>query len=178
MRQRRTLLGLTAAALVLAAGAHAGRAMAYFTDCVSASGSASVSLEFPDTEIEEEKGIWTKIVTVKNTGKCDCFIRVRAYAADGRTDENQWILGEGWIRGADGYYYYRHPLGGSESEDPGREKQTTSLEIKVTEPADGDTEDFNVIVVNEHTFVSYDADGNPDWRLSWGLPAADQEKGE
>lgn len=156
--------GLAAIALALTVSAHAGRTLAYFTDYVSASGSAAVSLSFPDTEIHEKVENWTKIVTVENTGDCDCYVRVRAYAGSSRTVA--YIPENGWVDGSDGYYYYDTPLA------PG--EVTESFKIQVPKPAENDTEEFNVIVVSEHTFVLYDEDGAPDWKLSF----EDAKKGE
>ena len=66
VRNKKTLC-LAAAALILTCSAASGKALAYFTDYVSASGNAPVSMGFTDTEIEEKVSNWTKTVTVKNT---------------------------------------------------------------------------------------------------------------
>lgn len=156
--QNKKILCLAAAALVLSAGVSAERAMAYFTDQVSASGSASVRLSLPDTELEEEVKEGIKYVKVKNTGDCDCYVRVQAYAGEGRIKD--WNPGEGWEKGrSDEYYYYSVPLSSGDV--------TSSLDIVVSLPEGEDPDTFNVIVVSEHTPVLYDADGVPDRVLSW-----------
>lgn len=157
MRKKRIRGSLCLTAVVLVLTADTGRAIAYFTDYVSASGGASIVLRIPDTEIHEEVFDWTKTVTIENTGECDCYVRVRAYAGSGRT--MTYTSDGGWTDGGDDSYYYELPLAPGELSAP--------LKIAVPRPAQEDTEDFNVIVVSEHTMVLYDADGVPDRALSW-----------
>lgn len=161
---------LTAAACLLAGGAASGRALAYFTDYAEASGSASVSLGFPNTEIEEEVSSWTKNVIIRNTGDCDCYVRVAAYA--GRELSFRWEGETGWAPGGGGYYYYGKPLAPGEASEP--------LLIGIEAPGTEDTEDFNVIVVSEHTQVLWGEDGEPAPGLSWetGGRAAGEPEGE
>ena len=168
----RTRLGLAAAACLLAGSAASGRALAYFTDYVEASGSAPVALSFPNTEIEEEVSNWTKHVVVRNTGDCDCYVRVAAYAGRELSFRSE---GEtGWTPGEGGYYYYGKPLAPGEASD--------ALLIGITAPGAEDTDDFNVIVVSEHTQALWGEDGEPAPGLSWeagGNAAGEaQESGE
>lgn len=156
--KNKKMICLTAAALVLTAGVSTGRALAYFTTYASASGGAALSLGFTTIEPGEEfdETNWTKHVTVTNTGEYDCYVRARAYAGDSYTLE--YPVSDGWSRGDDGYWYYGRilPAGGT----------TGELLVKIDRPEDA-SEEFNVIVVQEHTAVLYDAEGNPyaDWTL-------------
>lgn len=156
--KNKKMICLTAAALVLTAGVSTGRALAYFTTYASASGGGTLSLGFtttiPDEEFDPEN--WTKHVMVENTGEYDCYVRARAYAGDSCTLE--YPVSEGWSRGDDGYWYYGQilPAGG----------KTSELLVKIERPKES-TEEFNVIVIQEHTPVCYMEDGTPyaDWNL-------------
>lgn len=170
VRNKKTLC-LAAAALILTCSAASGKALAYFTDYVSASGNAPVSMGFTDTEIEEKVSNWTKTVTVKNTGDYACFVRVRAFAQGDRALEYT-SDGDGWMNGEDGYYYYKVPVAPKGiTEDP--------LKIRIERPGDEETEDIKVIVVEEHALLFYNEEGMPDLSLSWKSPSrTETENGE
>lgn len=149
---------LVAAAFMLTAGVSAGQAMAYFTAYTEASGEAAVRLDFPTTTTTETVSSWTKHVTIENTGKTDCYVRVRAFAGEeiaaGLTYTDE---ADRWSPGADGYYYYSEILA------PG--EKSSELLIKIDQK--DKKEDFNVIVVQECTPVLYDEAGQPyyDWNI-------------
>lgn len=152
MRREKKILGLTAAAFLLAAGACAEPALAYFTTHVSASGGHELQLNFTTTVPEEEMRPWEKVLSVKNTGTEDCYVRVSAFA--GEDIGLNWAADGNWSDGGDGYWYYKSPLA------PGDAAEGISVKIDK-----GDREDaFNVIVVQECALVSYGEDGAP---LGW-----------
>ena len=163
--KKKTLV-LGAAALLLTAGASAGRAMAYFTTYAEAQGSAPLSLGFTRTEIEETVQNQAKYITVVNTGECDAFVRARLFAGGGYEDGLVFreAESEGWTPGEDGYYYYTAIL------PPGEKTGPLCVGVDWKDQEGGfntDREDFNVIVVQESAGVYYDEDGNPacNWEV-------------
>ena len=160
---RKEALLLTALALLLTAGLGVQSAVSYFTTYVTARGEYPVFLN-RQTEIREEVSDWTKHVVIENTGEADCFIRVRAFC--GSQYALVFTAGEGWNQAQDGWWYYQAVLA------PG--EQTTQLQIVITGVPAGDTDpqDFQVVVVQEHTAVLYTPDGSPypDWNLTANLP--------
>lgn len=149
MRREKKILGLTAAAFLLAAGACAEPALAYFTTHVSASGGHELRLNFTTTVPKEKVENWEKILSVENTGTQDCWVRVRAFAGEGIG--LTWTADGNWTDGGDGYWYCRTPLA------PGGTAEGISVKIEKGEREDA----FNVIVVQECAPVSYGADGAP-----------------
>lgn len=150
------IFSLAAAALVLTAGVSAGKAMAYFTTYAEASGGAVLELGSTTTVPKEEVVDWVKHVTIENTGDYECYVRVRAYA--GEAYKLQYILGD-WRDGGDGYYYYDKPL---------QPKETTS-ELQIAIDKGTSTDEFNVIVVQEHTPVRYNENGPyAQWTVASG----------
>ena len=160
---RKEALLLTALALLLTAGVGIQSAVSYFTTYVTARGEYPIFLN-RQTEIREEVSDWTKHVVIVNTGEAECFIRVRAFCSSQYALE--YTAGEGWISGDDGWWYYQPVL------NPG--EQTSRLQIAITGVPAGDTDpqDFQVVVVQEHTAVLYTPDGSayPDWDLTANLP--------
>ena len=71
---------LAAAALLLAGGAGAGQAMAYFTTYVTAAGGHPVTLGY-ETQIEEDVEDMTKHIVIANTGESACYVRVKVFGA-------------------------------------------------------------------------------------------------
>ena len=167
-------LCLAAAALTLTAGLSVGSAMAYFTTYATASGGGTVSLG-STTIIPEEKVVnMEKRISVKNTGDYECFVRVKVLAGDKYKDglvftpdaEGTWSLGD------DGYYYCKEVIAA------GASSKTFSVKINVNSE---DTDDFNVIVVQECTTALYKEDGTPyaDWdRIADTSEEAFDGKGE
>ena len=146
---------LGAAAIVMAGSLTAQSAMAYFTTYVKAKGGYEITLG-SETEIEEKVKDMTKEITISNTGKTDCYVRVKVFCgsqldikfsgAVNDKGEDYWTLGD------DGYWYYSEilPTGG----------KSEVLNAKIEVPEDyKDT--FNVVVVQECTPVTYDENGNP-----------------
>ncbi len=152
---------LGAAALILTVGVSTGRALAYFTTYASASGGATLDLGSTTTVPDEtfDETTWTKHVTIRNTGAYDCYVRARAYA--GSSYELEYPDADGWTRQADGYWYYDQILPAGE--------ETAELLVRIQRP-EAAAEEFNVIVVQEHTAVCYREDGTPyaDWNLKAG----------
>ena len=156
---RKEALLLTALAVLLAAGSSVSSALSYFTTYTSARGEYPIFLN-RQTEILEEVSDWTKHVVIENTGEADCFIRVRAFCGSQYT--LVFTAGEGWNQAQDGWWYYAPVLA------PGQ--QTARLKIAITGvPTDeSEPQDFQVVVVQEHTAVLYTPEGiaYPDWNLS------------
>ena len=69
---------LGAAAIVMAGSLTAQSAMAYFTTYVKAKGGYEITLG-SETEIEEKVKDMTKEITISNTGKTDCYVRVKVF---------------------------------------------------------------------------------------------------
>ena len=160
------ILSLAAAALVLTAGVSAGKAMAYFTTYAEASGSAVLNLGTTTTIPDEEVKDWVKHVTIENTGEYECYVRARAYA--GAEYNLDYITGD-WRDGGDGWYYYATPL------QPG--ERTSELQIKIDKG--NAAEEFNVIVVQEHTPVRYNEDGPyAQWTAAAGTESGSTEQPE
>ena len=162
--KNKKFLALLAVTACLVAAVSVKPAMAYFTDMAFATGAVPVVMGNTPTDLEEELENMVKILTIKNTGNHDCF--VRAIAIYGGMCEVEMIAdkSEGWSRGSDGYYYYGKIVKPGETASP--------LQLKVTPVAQADEmgqkvapEQFNVIISQEATQVHYDKDGNPfaDW---------------
>lgn len=156
---------LGVAAIVMAGSLTAQSAMAYFTTYVKAKGGYEITLG-SETEIEEKVKDMTKEITISNTGKTDCYVRVKVFCGSqldikfsGAVDNKG---NDYWTLGDDGYWYYKDVLpAGSKSE---------VLKAKIEVPEDyKDT--FNVVVVQECTPVQYNADGTAvdpakaDWNV-------------
>ena len=176
---KKRTLWLASAAMILAAGAGTGRAMAYFTTYALASGGGTLALGVPRTDITEEVVDGEKQVSIQNVGDYDCYVRLRAFAGNEYT--LNYSYSENWEAGADGYYYYRPVL------TPGSAADQMNIGISALKealPEDGTLPaDFNVIVVQEYTPVLYDEEGNPyaDWNMteeSVTIPVQEEREGE
>lgn len=145
---------LAAAALLLAGGAGAGQAMAYFTTYVTAAGGHPVTLGY-ETQIEEDVENMTKHIVIANTGESACYVRVKVFG--GSQFPVAFRPEGGWSQGEDGYWYYEDVL-------PVGEKTTTLL-AAIEDIPEGYEETFNIIVVQECTPALYHEDGAPyaDW---------------
>ena len=194
MKNKKMLAIAFTAALLLPVCAGIGRAYAYFTDHVAASGGGYVmEIGKPDTELKETFGSWTKHVTVKNTGEIPVYVRVKAFC--GNEYHLEFKENGNWKAGDDGYYYY---IGESDSgagvlkvqeETPPNLDIEIRLNQKGTDengkeyylpiPGNPDNQgnpaenrvDFNVVVVCERTPLQYDENGDllapdaADWEL-------------
>ncbi|SDB34702.1 hypothetical protein SAMN02910298_01693 [Pseudobutyrivibrio sp. YE44] len=135
--------------------------IAYFTDTALAEGAFLVNISDGTPEIEEKVTDMTKLVTIKNTGSYDIFVRCKAIYPETRCTVT-FQTTEGWSDGGDGYYYYAGAIA------PG---ETTPAETPLTllvSPIPGTSGDFNVIIVQEATKAIYKTvDGvdvpDPDW---------------
>lgn len=162
---------LIAAAVTLTASLSVGSALAYFTTYCTAEGSYTLDMGFPETDIDEDVYENGKNITITNTGKYDCYVRVMVYAPD--KIMKQVEAEEGWTKGegTDDYWYYTEVLS---------PKETTSMirfTYELPKPGDGtapDTrpEDINIVVVHECVPVLYDEDGIPDRDESWNNTAS------
>lgn len=150
---------LASAALALTGALTVGSAMAYFTTYSTASGGVTMNMGFTETKPNENVDKDGKHVTIENIGKYDCFVRVKVFSE--LTDEPEVVLGEGWYAGEDGYYYYKPILPGRLGDGDDETFSTTELLVKYKFPAGEQTEEFNIVVVQECTPVLFDENGNP-----------------
>lgn len=148
-REQKKILSLTAAAFLLVSGACVKPALAYFTTYVSAEGGHELQLDFTTTIPTERVENWEKNLKIENTGSGDCYVRVKAFAGEGIS--LAWTADEKWSEGPEGYWYLREPLA------PGSAAE--GISVKIDKGAAED--DFNVIIVQECTPVSYGEDGSP-----------------
>ena len=154
---------LVAAALVMIAASAVKPAMAYFTDYVMASGYRTIrvhdsELTPPEDTVDVEQMI--KTVAITNTGDFDVYVRVKAICPDGFS--TTLVDSEGWTyNDEDGYYYYDSIV---KNKDASEGKTTNNLNLKINTP-EGNTDDFNVIIVQEATKVHFNEDGTTyaDW---------------
>lgn len=120
---RKKTVFLAAIAVILAAIAAVGASLAYFTDQKTAVntftiGNVKIELTEPDWKDGAKliPGIPVeKDPTVTNTGLAPCLVRVQVQwpqdaALSCRTDGETGRLGDGWLDGGDGYFYYAQPL--------------------------------------------------------------------
>ena len=162
---RKSILAITAAALVLTGAACVRPALAYFTDFTSADGRLTVNAGETTTRVKERFSNMTKQIVITNTGDNDSYIRVAALAAEQYELTVTWE--SGWTDGGDGYYYYDEilPAGG----------ETTEIDVQITIPKDSEgneiTDDFSVVILQEATRVYHDAEGRPyaDWTETYTL---------
>lgn len=147
---------LALAALVLTAGLTVGSTMAYFTTYATAKGGVTIDLGFTETKPREEVVEGKKIITLENTGKYDCYVRLKALTGDAYKDDLKYQCNEKWTLGADGYYYYQDIVA------PGG--LTSEIIVSFAFP-EAEPKDFNIIIVQECTPVLHDENGTPyaDW---------------
>ena len=129
-------VALAASMAVLAVG---GSSLAYFTDTDSADnvftvGNIKIDLTEPNWETEgkeEAKDMYpgepvAKDPTVTNTGANPAVVRIKVtlpgdgdkdYGLQYRTDYVTGRLGDNWVDGGDGYFYYTLPLDTKDSTD-------------------------------------------------------------
>ncbi|MBS6195097.1 MAG: hypothetical protein KH828_05905 [Clostridiales bacterium] len=154
-------LCLTAAAIALTATLSVGSAMAYFTTYATASGGVELSLGSTTIIPGDDVSNWTKHVSVQNTGEYECYVRVKALTGEEYQDKLTFSDESGkWTPGADGYYYY------SDIVQPGTETEQLHFNFQSAVGEEDDVE-FNIIIVQECTLVSYDENGEPyaDWNV-------------
>lgn len=155
-RWNKKVLGLAAAGVLLAGTASVGKTYAYFTTYVQTAGTVAFQMGITRTEIDEIVEDGKKIVSVKNTGDYDCYVRVTAFAGSDYTltfaDGGDGL----WTDGGDGYWYYTGTISPQE--------KTKTLIITIPQELFQnitDEKDLNVIVVQECAPVCYGDDGEP-----------------
>jgi len=170
VNMRKIKIILVALALILTATAVIGTASAYFTTHSAASGMTAVSVKPTVTTITEtvDPDDMEKIVSITNEEGAPCYVRVQAFASG---DMTLGYDGENWSDDGSGYVTYGAVLEAGET--------TTELVITIGNvPEDAEEgATFNVIVVYESTYVSYDDDGEP-LEPVWDRKAADNEGGQ
>ena len=140
-RWNKKVLGLAAAGVLLAGTASVGKTYAYFTTYVQTAGTVAFQMGVTRTEIDEKVKDGKKIVSVKNTGDYDCYVRVTAFAGSDYTltfaDGGDGL----WTDGEDGYWYYTGTISPQEA--------TKTLTITIPQELFQnitDEKDLNVIV--------------------------------
>lgn len=150
---------LIAAAVLLTGTLAVKSAYAYFTTYCSAQGSVKFEMGYTETIPLEKIDGKTKVVSVKNVGDYECYVRVKAFSGEGNLEYSN--KSGKWTAGADGYYYYSDILA------PEQTTETITIDVSgVIANVDKD-HDMNVIVVQECTPVQYEEDGTPyaDWTV-------------
>lgn len=175
-KKKRAILLPGLLTLLLAAGARVPDALAYFTSYASAEGKVQVGLTFSETETGDDVSDWTKHISVTNTGTVPCYVRVKVLVCEkyGKYVSYSSRSEGSWSQKEDGYWYYGYIL------NPG-ETSSELLALLDRTALGQDTEngqelEFNVIVVQEHTTVLYDGQGNP--YADWTMTQADRDAGE
>lgn len=159
---------LAAAALALTGTLAVGSAYAYFTTYSEAKGNVVFQMGETRTEPDEKVIEGKKIVSIKNTGDYDCYIRIRAYAGNNYNLTYEDGGSGKWYDGKDGYWYYKDIL------TVGSTSTSKSKTVNVILPQEllkdvTDEKDLNVIVIQECTPVQYDDNGEPyaDWNATF-----------
>lgn len=166
MKKKRILLALLALALAVSVSLPA--AMAYFTTNARANGTRTLQLG-GSTTIEENMAEWVKEITVSaKEDSQPMWVRVSAIPyGDLALD---YIPGDGWISGGDGWYYYTTPLA-NPADGSSAVLKTTLLQIRVDHIKVDEVgmipEDFDVPVVCESAPVLYSEEGG---RLAYNDP--------
>ena len=79
-RNHRILVCAAFAATLIVCGVSVKPTLAYFTTYATAKGGISVDIG-PTTDVKEKFKDWKKTIEIENTGKADCFVRVKVIAA-------------------------------------------------------------------------------------------------
>lgn len=141
---------IISASLLMLAAVSVKPAMAYFTDTHKSVGTVMFG-NIDITPHEKVDGL-TKTITVENTGDYPVFARVKVMAGETHIIKLDKEKSTGWELKEDGFYYYRNPI----------DVKKLSYELVVTiNPGDDNSDDFNVIVVEEATRVN--DNGEADW---------------
>lgn len=135
--------GILFLSLLLIAALQIGGTLAY----LAANTKSVINTFIPsnvDSEVTEEfDGTYKKNVNVTNTGDVDAYIRVKlvTYRVNdqgehigGKAEIPQFTLGDDWVKGKDGNYYYTEPV------EPGKRpgaNLTESMLLKKYDDADG-----------------------------------------
>lgn len=151
MKKKIVSLCLCVALLAVAVGG----TLAYFTDTTETKdnvftvGNVEIELTEEDWEKEEHDDVYPgealpKDPCVENKGDNPCFVRIKVTGLDClgaanmityETDNTKDKLGENWVKGDDGYFYYMKPLGGLyQVQNEGMDYQTTALFEKIRIP--------------------------------------------
>lgn len=167
-RIRKKTVWLSAFALVLVGSLSIKSAMAYFTTYVTAKGGYEVSFDTTTTLEEESVVNRIKQVQVQNTGEKPCYVRVKYFAGTELFDLVP-TTADGWVQGADGYWYYSKVLQPRGTEGGGDTTGRLGMQVVAKDSTkdmfgvDGTYSyayDFDVVVVQEYVPVQSDADGN------------------
>ena len=151
---------MAALALLLVLTAKTGISSAYFTTYTEADGSGVIAVK-PDVEIDEHVNNLQKVISLKNSGNCACWGRVKIICPAGVTyavpEDGHWVGQE------DGYYEYIGII-------PASGSTAVPLTVNITvEDSEIVADTFNVIVIEESIPVQYDEQGReiypPDWNL-------------
>lgn len=139
---RKTILAVLG--IVLCLSVSVGGAMAYFTDYEDGRGSAVLNLG-GETEINEGSDGYDKHIVILNTGETNMMVRTAIFGNEGEKYMTV-TAGEGWILGADGFYYYNKVIEPAEA--------TTAIDAVLKAEWKGEEEhpdlkDMEITVVHE-----------------------------
>lgn len=158
MKKKIVSLCLCVALLAVAVGG----TLAYFTDTTEAKenvftvGNINIILTETEWDKEEHEDVYPGEALAKNPVVANlsddgntispnpCFVRVKVEGLDQFGDDNMITyetdnttgkLGENWVDGGDGYFYYMKPLAGQyQAQNEGMAYQTTALFEKIRMP--------------------------------------------
>lgn len=167
MKKAKAYIALLICAILCIGTAGVGRTSSYFTSRTEASGGYKVS--DTRTEPDEEVGDLWKVIQIKNTGKVECYARLKVICGEAFTLEYSEYDSD-WEQGTDGYWYYKEiiPAGGS----------STAIKAALTGiPEDFDQKMLNIVVVTESVPVIYASKSGPeDWtNVDWSMAAPSWE---
>ena len=149
---------LAAVAIALCMLVTAGAAAAYFTTYVSAKGGHVLQLG-SEVQIDEKIEGMDKIVSMKNTGDTDAYVRIKLLYSS-VTNDVDVQLNENWTAGSDGYYYYKKVV------EPGSVTEDIRSAVTVKEKPNElfMQEEFDVVVIAECTQYIYEGENTPDYQ--------------
>ena len=165
---RKSLIALLAIMVLIVSSI--GVTVAYFSAETRAEGEAKLSLR-GETVIDEGDDETEKNVTIQNTGETDVIVRVAFFGPSGLEKGLEITAGSDWVKGDDGFYYYKKIL--RAAEDGNGDKTTANsligkLTLSEKEAAELG-ENFRVTVVQECSTLKY-VDNKPVSASGWTLP--------
>lgn len=163
------ILAGSALAALMVGGVVVRPALAYFSTYATATGGIPISVGTTTTTIDDDVKNMVKSISITNTGKSPCFVRVKVYAPDQIKLSFSPVESGDWTDEGNGYWYYTKVLAA--------EGKTSVLEVTID--PNGYTDNFDVIVVEEHSIVQYDENGDPapDWNQKISITRTTENAG-
>lgn len=135
---------VVAIAAFLLLGSSVAGTIAYFSDeqeVVNTFTIGNVTTEIEESFEQETETVFTKTPYIVNTGKNDCYVRMRVVSSPEEALSLSGFDTSNWTKKADGFYYYNHVLRSGE-------KTVTPLFDQV-EVIDTSIDGFEVAVYQE-----------------------------